>query len=69
MDYSENTMELAKGFERTVNEFFLGVKHLMRTTPGTGVDAFSKWGKLEVIINNSFLRCGFIIHNSHFFLG
>lgn len=55
MDYSENTMELAKGFERTVNEFFLGVKHLMRTTPGTGVDAFSKWGKLEVELNSKFL--------------
>ena len=48
LDYSENTMDLAKGYERTVNEFFLGVKHFLRTTPGTGVDAFSKWEKAEV---------------------
>jgi len=62
MDYSENTMELSKGFERTVNEFFLGIKHLMRTTPGTGVDAFAKWGKLEVELNNKFLTYQSNIH-------
>ena len=26
MDYSDNTMELVRGYEKTVNEFFLSVK-------------------------------------------
>ena len=43
LDYSDNTMELAKSYEKTVNEFFLTVRHFMRTTPGTGVEAFNKW--------------------------
>jgi len=51
LDYSDNTMELAKSYEKTVNEFFLTVKHFMRTTPGTGVEAFSKWTRDEIEMN------------------
>ena len=50
LDYSDNTMELVRGYEKTVNEFFLSVKHFMRTCPGTGVAAFAKWGPEEVAL-------------------
>ena len=50
LDYSDNTMELVRGYEKTVNEFFLSVKHFMRTCPGTGVAAFAKWGPDEVAL-------------------
>ena len=45
LDYSENTMGLAKSYEKNVNEFFLTVKHFMRSSPSTGVAAFNKWSK------------------------
>jgi len=64
LDYSENTMDLAKGYERTVNEFFLGVKHFLRTTPGTGVDAFSKWEKAEIELNTKLDTCQTNVHNA-----
>jgi hypothetical protein len=44
-------MELAKSYEKTGNEFFLTVKHFIRTTPRTGVEAFSKWTKDELEMN------------------
>ena len=76
LDYSDNTMELVRGYEKTVNEFFLSVKvnivlektdcyisiernrtsipplmkHFLRTCPGTGVAAFTKWGPEEVAL-------------------
>ena len=53
LDYSDNTMELVRGYEKTVNEFFLSVKHFMRTCPGTGVAAFAKWGPEEVALQVS----------------
>ena len=51
LDYSPNTMELAKSYEKTVNEFFLTVKHFMRSSPSTGVAAFSKWSQEEIELN------------------
>merc|ERR1719320_1250604 len=30
LDYSTNTMDIAKNYEKTVNELFLTIKHLMR---------------------------------------
>jgi len=48
LDYSENTMELVRGYEKTVNEFFLSAKHFLRSSPATGVAAFSKWGEEEL---------------------
>ena len=60
LDYSDNTMELVRGYEKTVNEFFLSVKHFMRTCPGTGVAAFAKWGPeevaLQVSLNQNWLK-------------
>ena len=33
-------------------EFFLTAKHILRSTPSTGVQAFQKWGQAEVDLNN-----------------
>jgi len=52
LDYSPNTMELAKSYEKTVNEFFLTVKHYMRSSPSNGVAAFTKWSNDELELNN-----------------
>ena len=62
MDYNDNTMELAKSYERTANEFFLGVKHLLRSTPATGVAAFCKWGKDELELNKKLEKCKAGVH-------
>jgi len=51
LDYSENTMGLAKSYEKNVNEFFLTVKHFLRSSPSTGVAAFNKWSTEEVELN------------------
>jgi len=56
LDYSDNTMELAKSYEKTVNEFFLTVKHFMRSSPSTGFAAFTKWTPEEVELNKK-LEC------------
>jgi len=62
LDYSDNTMELAKSYEKTVNEFFLTVKHFMRTTPGTGVEAFNKWSKDELEMNEKLEKAKESVH-------
>lgn len=56
MDYSENTMEVALDFEKTLNEFFLNVKDQVRGIPSEGFDAWSKWSAEEVKLNNKLLQ-------------
>ena len=51
LDYSENTMGLVKSYEKNVNEFFLSVKHFLRSSPATGVAAFTKWSNDEMELN------------------
>jgi len=62
LDYNENTMELAKSYEKTANEFFLTVKHFMRSTPATGVQAFCKWTKAELDMNKHLETCKANVH-------
>ena len=64
LDYSESTMDLAKSYEKTLNEFFLGVKHIMRTMPSHGVDSFQKWESAEVALNEEFLKCTASVHQA-----
>ena len=64
LDYSDNTMELAKSYEKTVNEFFLTVRHFLRTTPGTGVDAFSAWSQDELEMNEKLEKAKEGIHSA-----
>lgn len=48
LDYSDNTMEMAVQYERFLNEFFLNVKDLVRTsTTGAAIDQFQEWRKVE----------------------
>jgi len=62
LDYNENTMELAKSYEKTASEFFLTVKHYLRSTPATGVQAFSKWSQEEIELNNRLDKCQAAVH-------
>ncbi|KAJ8298849.1 hypothetical protein KUTeg_022909 [Tegillarca granosa] len=43
-------------------EFFLTIKHILRSTPGTGVDAFAKWNAEEVALNNKFYETRENVH-------
>lgn len=55
LDYSNNTMEMAVQYERTLNEFFLNVKDLTRhITTGLPMNMFSKWGKTEGELQKQF---------------
>merc|ERR1739844_342131 len=64
LDYSDNTMDLAKSYEKTVNEFFLTVKQFMSTTPGTGVEAFSKWSEEELELNKKLEKAKEAVHTA-----
>ena len=64
LDYSENTLDLAKSYEKKVNELFLRIKHIMRTTPSHGVAAFQKWGEAETRLNGHLRQCKEDVHRA-----
>ncbi|XP_014668021.1 PREDICTED: cysteine--tRNA ligase, cytoplasmic-like [Priapulus caudatus] len=64
LDYSSNTMELAIQYERSVNEFFLTVKDIVRSTPSSGVEAFSKWNDAEKDLDAKFHERRSAIHEA-----
>merc|ERR1711899_590110 len=64
LDYSESTMELAKSYEKTPNEFFLTVKHILRTTPSHGVASFQKWTPAESAFNEQLIKCTENVHKA-----
>ncbi|XP_013786012.1 cysteine--tRNA ligase, cytoplasmic-like isoform X1 [Limulus polyphemus] len=64
LDYSENTMEIAVQYEKTVNEFFLNVKNILRTTPAHGIEAFQKWSEQEHQLNDKFYEKQAGVHES-----
>ncbi|XP_076311985.1 cysteine--tRNA ligase, cytoplasmic isoform X3 [Tachypleus tridentatus] len=64
LDYSENTMEIAVQYEKTVNEFFLNVKSILRTTPAHGIEAFQKWSEQEHQLNDKFYEKQAGVHES-----
>merc|ERR1711981_1192705 len=64
LDYSENTLELAKSYEKSVNELFLTVKHIMRSTPSHGVAAFLKWNDAESKLNLQLGQCKEDVHRA-----
>ncbi|XP_059079587.1 cysteine--tRNA ligase, cytoplasmic-like isoform X1 [Tigriopus californicus] len=64
LDYSENTMELARSYEKTVNELLLGIKHVLRSSPGHGVEAFQKWTDEEVELNKQLQTCSEEVHKA-----
>ena len=64
LDYNDNTMELAKSYEKTANEFFLGVKHLLRSSPASGVAAFNKWTPAEMDMNTKLEKCKANVHSA-----
>ncbi|XP_070577152.1 cysteine--tRNA ligase, cytoplasmic-like [Ptychodera flava] len=53
LDYSDNTMEAAVHVEKTLNEFFLSVKDILRNTP-SGSGQFVKWKEAELNLSQQF---------------
>ena len=45
-------------------EFFLLVKHILRTTPSHGVESFQKWTPAEVALNEQLIKCTENVHNA-----
>lgn len=64
LDYSDNSMEQAISYEKTVNEFFLTVKHILRSTPSHGIKAFEKWGPAEVEMNKQLRAATADVHKA-----
>ncbi|KAK3102977.1 hypothetical protein FSP39_015466, partial [Pinctada imbricata] len=64
LDYGSNSMEIATKYEKMVNEFFLNVKSLLRNTPSTGIEAFEKWNKEEVDLNERFAETKSGVHEA-----
>nr|KAG5702360.1 hypothetical protein BaRGS_002142 [Batillaria attramentaria] len=56
LDYSEKTMDIALEYEKHLSEFFLTVKDILRSLPATGLDAWEKWNKEEVTLNDKYLQ-------------
>lgn len=53
LDYSDSAMEEASNYEKTLREFFLNVKDLLRGGPAscTSADSYQKWGQDELDLN------------------
>ena len=53
LDYSDSAMEEASNYEKTLREFFLNVKDLLRGGPAssTSADYYQKWGQDELDLN------------------
>jgi cysteinyl-tRNA synthetase len=51
LDYSQNTLEKAKNFEKYLREFFLTVKSILRCLPEDHSTSFTKWGPMEIKLN------------------
>lgn len=64
LDYSPLTMELATSYEKTVNELLLVIKHLLRSTPGHGIEAFKKWDQDTINLNNQLQECKYKVHEA-----
>ena len=64
LDYSDNTLELAKSYEKKVNELFLTIKHILRTTPSHGVAAFQKWNEEEIRLKEQLSKCQTDVHRA-----
>ena len=65
LDYSDATMEEAVQYEKTLNEFFLNVKCIIREIgSGTMVNIFEKWSKMEIDLNKKFWTAKDDVHKA-----
>lgn len=65
LDYSENTMEIAKSYEKLFNEFFLTTKDLTKSFNDLSFsDRFVKWSSAELEIENKFKKMKCDVHNA-----
>lgn len=56
LDYSPNTLDKAKNFEKYLREFFLTVKSILRTLPQDFSGVFTKWDQAEMKLNDAFIE-------------
>ena len=51
-------------FTNFLQEFFLTVKHILRTTPSHGVASFQKWTPAESAFNEQLIKCTENVHKA-----
>jgi cysteinyl-tRNA synthetase len=61
LDYSANTMEMAVQCEKTINEFFLTVKDILKNNPKCP-SLYPKWGDEELELNNKLFSTQESVH-------
>ncbi|KAL4225668.1 hypothetical protein ACF0H5_016357 [Mactra antiquata] len=64
LDYGTDTMTGAIRFEKFITEFYLMVKDIQRNVPGTGVEAFDKWGPEELSLNTKYCETREDVHEA-----
>ena len=65
LDYSHDTLDLAKSYEKNVQEMLLRVKHIIRTTSrGGGTESFQKWTPDEFELNEQLRKCKIEVHKA-----
>ncbi|XP_071452859.1 cysteine--tRNA ligase, cytoplasmic [Hetaerina americana] len=62
LDYSQNTMDMAVQYEKSLNEFFLTVKDLTRNLSTSQPEALEKWHEQELGLNTKFHETVFAVH-------
>lgn len=64
LDYGTDTMTVAIRYEKFVSEFYHMLKDIQRNTPGSGVEAFDKWGPEELSLNQKFWETRDEVHEA-----
>lgn len=64
LDYGENSMEVAIKYEKLLQEFFLTIQSILRSTASTGIAAFHKWKAEEVNLNQRLMDAKTNVHKA-----
>ena len=64
LDYGENSMEGALKFEKLLQEFFLTIQSILRSTASTGIAAFHKWNPEEITLNQRLMETRTNVHEA-----
>ncbi|XP_040569551.1 cysteine--tRNA ligase, cytoplasmic [Lepeophtheirus salmonis] len=67
LDYSTGTMDMARNYEKIMNEYFLNVKHIIRSNSSANSSvssSYQRWGIDEIELNNKLIECQSKVHSS-----
>nr|XP_018898966.1 PREDICTED: cysteine--tRNA ligase, cytoplasmic isoform X1 [Bemisia tabaci] len=65
LDYSDNTMEIAVSYEKMVNEYFLSIKDIIRSSKESSLsDSYEKWSGRELDLYKKFVQTKENVHKA-----